>query len=85
MGNLDAPHTIDPNTVYTIAAATRALAAAKNCLPREIRKKRLRASKRGGMYYILGMWILEWIRAGEIRRDDTKVSDQAGTAAPPVA
>jgi hypothetical protein len=54
--------------VYTIPAATAALPARTNTLPREIRLGRLRASKRGGRYYILGEWLLEWLRAGEVRR-----------------
>jgi hypothetical protein len=28
----------------------------------------LRCSKRAGRYWILGEWLLEWLRGGEVRR-----------------
>jgi hypothetical protein len=61
-----AVHTIISSNVYTVPAATEALSAKANTLPREIRLRRLRASKRGGRYYILGEWLIEWLRAGEV-------------------
>jgi hypothetical protein len=71
-------HTIVSTNVYTVPSATEALSAKANTLPREIRLRRLRASKRGGRYYILGEWLLEWLRAGEIR----KAAQEAKPAAP---
>jgi hypothetical protein len=59
---------ITPNTVLTIDEARQALGLAKGCLPREIRLGRLRASKRAGRYWLRGIWILEWLDAGEVRR-----------------
>jgi hypothetical protein len=67
-----AVHTIVPTNVYTVPAAAEALSAKANTLPREIRLRRLRASKRGGRYYILGEWLIEWLRAGEIRKNAQK-------------
>jgi hypothetical protein len=60
--------TILPTDVYTLKAATELLGVRENTLPREIRLRRLRASRRGGRYYILGSWLLQWLEAGEIRR-----------------
>lgn len=61
------PHTIEPNSVYTLATASTVLHLPKSCLPREIRLNRLRVSKRAGRYYILGRWLLEWLESGERR------------------
>jgi hypothetical protein len=61
--------TISPNDVFTIPTLTETLGVKVNTLPREIRKRRLRASKRGGRYFILGAWVLEWLEAGEVRRN----------------
>jgi hypothetical protein len=66
--NKSSAHTIVATNVYTVPSATAALLAKANTLPREIRLGRLRASKRGGRYYILGEWLIEWLRAGEVRR-----------------
>jgi hypothetical protein len=60
--------TILPTDVYNLKAATELLGVRQNTLPREIRLRRLRASKRGGRYFILGSWLLQWLEAGEIRR-----------------
>lgn len=60
--------TIRPTAVYDLDSARAALALAKGCLPREIRLGRLRASKRAGKYLILGEWLLEWVRTGEVER-----------------
>jgi hypothetical protein len=60
--------TIRDNDVYTVPSLTEILDVRPNTLPREIRKKRLRAAKRAGKYFILGVWVLEWLRAGEIRK-----------------
>lgn len=71
---------IDPEAVFTIEQATRTLGLAKNCVPREIRLRRLRAAKRAGRYFILGAWLLEWIRGGELpprlRHEQTDVTAQ---------
>jgi hypothetical protein len=64
-----APHVIDPQAVYTLDSASRALGLKRGCLPREIRLGRLRAAKRAGKVMLLGEWLLGWIRAGEVRRE----------------
>jgi hypothetical protein len=58
------PPVIPKNAVYTVESATEALGLAPSCLPREIRLRRLRASRRGGRYFILGSWLLAWIASG---------------------
>jgi hypothetical protein len=65
------PHLIHPRAVYTLQSAREALSLAKATLPREIRLRRLRASKRAGRYFILGAWLLQWLRDGEISRART--------------
>jgi hypothetical protein len=62
------PHVIHPSAVYTVAGLQAALSLSKSTDAREERLKRLRAAKRDGRYYILGAWILEWLRGGEIHR-----------------
>jgi hypothetical protein len=59
------PHVIHPTAVYTLDVATRALDLAKGTLKREARLGRIRVSRRAGRYYLLGSWILDWLRAGE--------------------
>jgi hypothetical protein len=62
-------HVIDPNAVYDLPTAARCLGLKPNCLPREVRLGRLRASKRGRRYFVLGRWLLEWFEAGEVHRE----------------
>jgi hypothetical protein len=63
------PHVLDPHAVYTIPSAAAALGLAKETLPREIRLGRLQARKRGGRYFILGQWLLDWLASGEPHRN----------------
>jgi hypothetical protein len=76
-------HTIHPTTVYTLPEATAALTAKTHTLVREIRMRRLRASKRGGRYYLLGEWLIEWLRAGEVKKParDTEPTNPAEVVA----
>jgi hypothetical protein len=62
------PHVIHPQAVYTHPALRAALGLCASTARREIRAGRLRVAKRGGRYYFLGKWILEWLRGGEIHR-----------------
>jgi hypothetical protein len=55
---------IHPGSVFSIDSATAALGLAPSCLKREVRLGRLRASRRGGRYFILGQWLLDWLAAG---------------------
>jgi hypothetical protein len=59
---------LHPNAVYGLESARLALGLTRTTLRREIRLGRLRVSKRGGRYFLLGEWLLEWLRAGELRR-----------------
>ena len=65
---MKAPFEIDPDGVYTPAIISERLGLTKGTLPREIRLRRLRVSKRAGRYFLLGVWVLEWLRGGEVRR-----------------
>lgn len=62
------PHVISPYAVYDQEAARLALSLTKTTLSRELRLRRLRCAKRAGRIYILGEWLLEWLRAGEVQR-----------------
>jgi hypothetical protein len=61
-------HIIHPAAVYSQEAVKLALGLKTATLQREIRLRRLRVAKRAGRYYILGCWLLQWLRAGEITR-----------------
>jgi len=61
---MKAPHQIYPSAVYDLESARNALGLPKNTLPREIRAGRLKVSKRAGKYFLLGVWILEWLEGG---------------------
>jgi hypothetical protein len=62
------PHVIEPTAVYTVAAARRALGLRPSTLKREYRQGRLRVARCAGKIFLLGEWLLEWLRAGEVRR-----------------
>ncbi len=61
-------HIIHPAAVYSQEAVRLALGLKTATLQREIRLGRLRVAKRAGRYYILGCWLLQWLRAGEMSR-----------------
>jgi hypothetical protein len=62
------PHVIVRTAVYDLETARAALNLTRTTLNRELRLGRLRASKRAGRYYLLGEWLIEWLRTGEVRR-----------------
>jgi hypothetical protein len=62
-------HVIVPTAVYSLATARTALSLKAGTLPRELRLRRLRYSKRAGRVMILGEWLLTWIREGEVKRE----------------
>jgi hypothetical protein len=62
-------HAIDPNGVYFVDTFQLIFRLRKSSLRREIRENRLRVSKRCGRYYLLGEWILAWLRDGELNRN----------------
>jgi hypothetical protein len=63
-----AVHCIAEHGVYSGEDAIRILRLRKSTIRREVRAGRLRVSKRAGRYYLLGEWLLEWLRGGELRR-----------------
>lgn len=63
---ITSPVVVDPNAVFDLASARATLGLKKATIGRELRLGRLRVSKRAGKYYILGEWLLEWLRTGEI-------------------
>jgi excisionase family DNA binding protein len=62
------PHLIEPTAVYSVAEAQAVLRLKNSTIRRELREGRLRVSKRAGRHYLLGEWLLEWLRGGEIKR-----------------
>jgi hypothetical protein len=56
--------TIDPHSVYTPGQLQRLLGLADSTVAREKKLGRLRVTSRGGKDFILGEWILEWLRDG---------------------
>jgi hypothetical protein len=64
--------------VYTVAAAIKALGLRKSTLRREYREGRLRVSRRAGHNFILGAWLLEWLRGGELPRPDGRPARAEG-------
>jgi hypothetical protein len=62
---LSSPPVLNPCAVYTRLQATALLDLKPSTLATEIRKGRLRVSRRAGRYFILGAWLLEWIERGE--------------------
>jgi hypothetical protein len=59
-------HRIHANAVYSVTQAQAALNLRTSTIRRELREGRLRISKRAGRYYILGEWLIEWLRGGEL-------------------
>jgi hypothetical protein len=59
---------IDPCGVFTLQQARELLGLAETTLPRECRRGRLRHAKRAGRIFILGEWLIEWVRDGEVTR-----------------
>jgi hypothetical protein len=63
-----AVHVIDPTGVYSVEDCIRIFRLRKSTIRRELREGRLRVSKRAGRYFLLGEWLLEWLRGGELVR-----------------
>jgi hypothetical protein len=61
-------HVIAPTAVYSVDDARRLLRLKQSSVRREVRAGRLRVSKRCGRYFLLGQWLLAWIREGELPR-----------------
>jgi hypothetical protein len=72
-----AVHVVHPRGVYWLDQARAALGLAKGTLSREIRLRRLRVGVRAGKKYVLGAWLLQWLRAGEVRGHGASAPGQA--------
>ncbi len=56
------PHIIYPTAVYSAEEARRALRLRESTIRREVREGRLRVARRAGRHFILGSWLLRWLR-----------------------
>jgi hypothetical protein len=63
-----AVHAVEPTGVYFVDTFRKLFRLRKSTLRREVREGRLRVARRAGRYYLLGEWILEWLRGGELPR-----------------
>ena len=62
------PHVIDPSAIYFEDDLIRFLGFGKDGFRRLVRQGRLRASLPRGELLTLGAWLLEWIRASEVKK-----------------
>jgi hypothetical protein len=72
------PHIIAPTAIYSLEAARVALGLAQGTLPREIRLGRLRVAKRAGRCFVMGEWLIAWVKAGEVSRSATTKAVEEG-------
>jgi hypothetical protein len=61
-------HTVAATSVYFVDTFRKLFRLHKSTIRREVREGRLRIARRAGRYYLLGEWILEWLREGELPR-----------------
>lgn len=59
---------LHPTEAYIVPTLSASLGIPVKGIGREIRAGRLRVSRRMGRYWILGEWVLDWIKRGEIVR-----------------
>jgi hypothetical protein len=57
---------IDPHALGTVEEWTAHLDLGQTTLLREIRRRRLRASRRAGKYWLTGQWIMDWVAGGDV-------------------
>lgn len=62
------PVTITPTMVFTVRQLQSLLGLRASTVRREVRLGRLRVAKRAGRYFVLGEWVLDWLRGGEVSR-----------------
>lgn len=75
-------HVIESTGVYCVDDAQRLLRLKASTIRREVRQGRLRISKRAGRYYLLGEWLLEWIKGGEIKPRRMPITSCNGNGGP---
>jgi hypothetical protein len=61
-------HEIRATGVYFLDDAIRILRLRKSTIRREVREGRLQISRRAGRYYLLGAWLVQWLRDGVVNR-----------------
>src|SRR5262249_26475628 len=66
-------HTIDPNGIYFLDQAQSILRLRKSTIRREHREGRLRIARRAGRIIILGAWLIEWIKGGEVKAKESQL------------
>jgi hypothetical protein len=62
---------VEPHGVYRPETLRAALGLSASTVRREVRLGRLKVARRGGKYYLLGRWILEWVEGGLVERRPT--------------
>jgi len=70
-------HVIHATAVYSTDDARTILHLKASSLRREIREGRLAVAKRCGRHYFLGSMLLDWLKAGTIRRQRRPYSEDA--------
>jgi hypothetical protein len=65
---ITAPIPIEPNAAYTFDGVKEEFKLTDRTLRNAIREGQLRVSRRGGCYWFLGSWLLEFFRNGETTR-----------------
>jgi hypothetical protein len=70
-------HVIHPHAVYFSDTLRELFRLKRSTVRREVKEGRLRVARRAGRYYLLGEWILEWLRAGELARAGTNGQPKA--------
>jgi hypothetical protein len=63
---------VEPTAVYFVDTFKALFRLRTSTVRREVRAGRLRIAKRAGRYYLLGEWILEWLREGELPRKPSR-------------
>jgi hypothetical protein len=76
-----AVRSIPDDAVFQLGELQLVLGLARHTLKREARLGRLRVSKRAGRLWTTGLWVREWLEAGEVRRRRATVAlDNDGRA-----
>jgi hypothetical protein len=58
---------IDPRVAFDVPTFCQVFGVPRSCIAREVRLGRLRVARRGGKYFVLGAWALQWIETGELK------------------
>jgi hypothetical protein len=74
-------HVIEPNAIYFPEDLLRVCRLRKSTIRREVREGRLKVARRAGRYFILGSWLLDWLRSGELKRKETTATNSNGQLA----